>query len=503
MPVTITPAQVAAANRIGTTTEELAEVGRLLTYATTEIERYLGAAYALTSEAVVNEAARAIVGYIYDSPHASRGAAFANAVRNSGAGRMLLGYRVHRLGSTGDAVAAAQEALGSVENPVVGVAVDAGALVVTLADGSVTREDLPTGGDGIDESARTAAQEAQAAADAAQATADEKQDALMPPSPAEAQNGAATAIRGWSAQLIRVLVEAAVPQWARDATTPVPLAKVAGVIDSHGAVVNVRDGRLPGPPVAMRLGWNQSRTMSAAVFTRASLHPIDGAALGTTSGMTVPPFPPALDTDATLYLGLWLAGDPLVEDIAGGVAFTGKTALTVNGVAGHFRTSTLRLPQSVVGATIRVVTGGARILTEDDLAGLGGGTPGTTHTYAFDTTSPTFVATGITVPTGKPLMYVSARDFEWDHDTQAIDRTYERTASATVDIPELETATARATGDDAVTNPEAATDDHRGAVFRLGNFDVQLIMDSARQLLIGFPSAAANSRLSGTLVVKV
>ena len=506
MPVTLTTAELAAANRIGDSTEELAEVERLRSYAIAELKRYLGAAYGTAPDAIVNEAARAIVGYIFDAPLASRGAAYANAVRNSGAGRMLLGYRVHRAGSTGDAVAAAQEAVGTPGNPVVNVEVEAGAIVVSFADGSTRTEALPAGSDtpdgpAVDQTARDAAQAAQAAADAAQATADEKQDQLMPPSTAEAENATATTIRGWTAALLRVLVEAIVPAWARDNATPVPLAKVAGLIDGHGAVVNVRDGRLPGPPVAVRLGWSQSRTMSAAVFTRAGQHPIDGAEVGTSSGVTVPPFPPALDTDPTLYLGLWTPGDPDVEEIAGGIGFAGKAPLTVNGVAGHYRTSSLRLPATVVGTTIRLVTGGARILTENDLAGLGG-PPTVLGEYAFSVNNGNFVSTGITVPSDRPALHVSARDFEWDHDTQAIDRTYERTATALVDIAELGTATARAAGDPAVTNPADRTDDHRGCVIRLGNFEVQAAMTAGRVLLLGFPAGAANSVLSGTLVVK-
>ena len=42
-----------------------------------------------------------IVGYLFDQPTASRGSAFANAIRNSGAGRMLLPYTIHRAGPVG------------------------------------------------------------------------------------------------------------------------------------------------------------------------------------------------------------------------------------------------------------------------------------------------------------------------------------------------------------------------------------------------------------------
>ena len=333
MPVTITTAELAAANRIGDSAEETAEVERLRSYAVAELERYLGTAYGTAPDAILNEAARAIVGYIFDAPLASRGAAYANAVRNSGAGRMVLGYRIHRAGSTGEAVAAAQEAVGTPANPVTDVVVDSGTLTVSYANGDTesypiggavdfttvdfrvawrtgdvlfeasdftaagdntlptiqdasergwyavwvpadvptpaqiligttalvvqglpdpvdleidgtagrywARTDTPRGllarfyseapvqiiwagdryiqspgngaGGGVDQQARTAAQAAQAAADAAQAKADANADKLMPATPSEAEGGTATAIRGWTAALIRAAVNAVLP----------------------------------------------------------------------------------------------------------------------------------------------------------------------------------------------------------------------------------------------------------------------------------------------------
>lgn len=104
MAVTITAAALAAAIRVGTSGEETAEVTRLLAYATEAVERYLGDAFDDTPDEVANEAVVRIVGYLYDQPTATRGAAFADSIRNSGAGRMLLPYRVHRAGSTAAAV---------------------------------------------------------------------------------------------------------------------------------------------------------------------------------------------------------------------------------------------------------------------------------------------------------------------------------------------------------------------------------------------------------------
>ena len=101
MAVSITVAALASAIRVGDSAEEVAQVTRLLEYAETAIVRHLGDEYAVTPEAIVDEVVVRIVGYLYDQPTASRGAAFANAIRNSGAGRMLLPYVIHRAGPVG------------------------------------------------------------------------------------------------------------------------------------------------------------------------------------------------------------------------------------------------------------------------------------------------------------------------------------------------------------------------------------------------------------------
>lgn len=103
MAVTLTAAQLAAAIRLGSTTEETAEATRLLGYATEAISRHLGDAYATAPAPVVNEATIRLAAYLYDQPTVSRGDGFANAMRNSGAGRILLPYRVHRAGTTAEA----------------------------------------------------------------------------------------------------------------------------------------------------------------------------------------------------------------------------------------------------------------------------------------------------------------------------------------------------------------------------------------------------------------
>lgn len=101
MAVTLTVAQLSAALRLGDTTEETAEATRLLAYATEAISRHLGTAYATTPAVVVNEAAIRLAACLFDQPNAGRGDSHANAMRSSGAARMLLPYRIHGLGRAG------------------------------------------------------------------------------------------------------------------------------------------------------------------------------------------------------------------------------------------------------------------------------------------------------------------------------------------------------------------------------------------------------------------
>ena len=78
---------------------------------------------------------------------------------------MLLPYRVHRLGLT-EGIAEAQAAVGTVGNPVTGLAVQGDQLVVTFEDGSTDALDLPAGQDAEDQTARDAAAAAQSEIDA-------------------------------------------------------------------------------------------------------------------------------------------------------------------------------------------------------------------------------------------------------------------------------------------------------------------------------------------------
>ena len=81
-------------------------------------------------------------------PNAARSDGYANAMRNSGAARLLLPYRIHRAGSTAQVIADAQTAVGTTGNPVIDVEVTGGLLVVTFADGTTETHPLPAGGSG-------------------------------------------------------------------------------------------------------------------------------------------------------------------------------------------------------------------------------------------------------------------------------------------------------------------------------------------------------------------
>ena len=168
MAVTITAVELAAALRLGDSAEETAEATRLLAYATEAVTKHVSPA----PDVVHNEAVRRIAGYLFDMPEAARGDAYANALRNSGAARILLPYRIHRAGYS-DAVAVAQEAVGTVGNPVTGIDVTGTTLTVTFADGTTETHTLPAGGGGgVDQTARDSATNAQNAASAAQGEID-------------------------------------------------------------------------------------------------------------------------------------------------------------------------------------------------------------------------------------------------------------------------------------------------------------------------------------------
>ena len=442
MAITLTVAEVSAAIRLGSSTEETAESMRLLTYVMAAISRHLGDAYEDAPEVIVNEAAIRLAGYLFDQPNAGRGLSFANAGRNSGAWAILLPFRVHRAGTTGEAVAAAQEAVGTTGNPVINVAVVGADLVITFADGTTRDEPLPgmTGGDGTDQTARDAAADAQATADGATTSAANAQaeidaheaaphntDATARTAAANAQSAiedhertthntdttardaaaagqgaiaaheraphntdttartAASAAQGRADDAFALadgkVDPAGAASAAREVTVdwaeaenpdPIPAPKLVNVVNAHEDIVNVLDGRLPGLPVNMRLGWSQREDFIAADFARPS-PPIGGSIAGMSDGLAAPPFPPGLASDPTLFLGVWLAGDPdVVELSGGGVQFGNQRSLTldagkVGGTPGVYLVSTARL-RPLEGTIFSATITGPRLVTESDLA---------------------------------------------------------------------------------------------------------------------------------------
>ena len=114
MALTLTQAELSAAIRLGDSTEEVAEATRLLTYVIEPLsEQHLGDAYEDAHLRPLSTKRRSALPDICSINRTQAvELSFANAGRNSGAWTILLPYRVHRAGTTGDAVAAAQEAMG-------------------------------------------------------------------------------------------------------------------------------------------------------------------------------------------------------------------------------------------------------------------------------------------------------------------------------------------------------------------------------------------------------
>ena len=108
MAITITAPELAAALRLGDSDEEVREVIRLLAYASEAVTQNAPE----TPENSSNEAVVRLAAYLFDQPTTSRGA-YANAMRNSGAARILFPYRIHRAGSTEEAIQTAQSAVGT------------------------------------------------------------------------------------------------------------------------------------------------------------------------------------------------------------------------------------------------------------------------------------------------------------------------------------------------------------------------------------------------------
>ena len=159
MAVTLTAAQLASRLRTGNTADELAEVQYFLGYATDAVIKYAPDA----PDTVHNEATRLLASYLYDAPTVTGGDRFANALRNSGAARTLLPYRIHRAGNIadGDIQATAAEALAAAEIVALLEALAGNARLNAAAlrsiSGQINRElgsdDWQTGGGGMADNA--------------------------------------------------------------------------------------------------------------------------------------------------------------------------------------------------------------------------------------------------------------------------------------------------------------------------------------------------------------
>ena len=263
MAVSVTVTELAGAIRAGSTALETAEITRIREYAIEAIGRHLGASYDDAPETVLNEATIRLTGYIYDKPTSARGAAWANAGRNSGAWSTLLPYVIHRAGGTAEATAAAQAAMGSADNPVIEVTVDAGAgtITVSFADGTTRTDTLPAGmgGSGTDQTARDAAAAAQGTADSAESRSESnaaKADATVGRVPG----------RGWSSALSgRVWLRDQPPE-RTPMTADEPAVEDRQMIDHSGTgsagTVELRSGR---PRTTAHRGMGMTEHLQAQV----------------------------------------------------------------------------------------------------------------------------------------------------------------------------------------------------------------------------------------------
>ena len=141
MAITLTIAELVDELRVGSSPEELAKVTRLHGYASEAVIRHASGA----TDAAHNEAVVRLAAYLYDQPSVTRADGVSKALRSSGAARILLPYRLHRAGTTAEAVSVA-EASGSAGNPVIDVSVIANTLTVTYSDGTSASFPLAVGG---------------------------------------------------------------------------------------------------------------------------------------------------------------------------------------------------------------------------------------------------------------------------------------------------------------------------------------------------------------------
>ena len=346
----VTVGELAVALRI--TTDPAAEVPepersileRLQSWAEAEIQgRAPGAPGNARDQALV-----VLAGYVYDRPTTQRGSAYANAWENSGTADILRRW-VQRRGvilehDTGQG-SQRQEAPGQAPgNPV-----DQGA-VRAIVDQEVEpwahRDNPDLIPDAKLPDPPTVPDVPDVAPWAHQGNPDPIPDSKLPDPPMVPD------VATWA--------EADNPDLIPDAKLPSrPAALPLGA-------------SVPAPPRAMRIGWAQDTAIVETVFVRAGQHPIDGVAVGTTAGTDAPPAPPAIDTDPTLYMAVWIAGAAVdatrIHDGPANLtdAFTAAGALTVEGVAGHVYVSAERL-RHATRRRISVVQPGSAVLGAADV----------------------------------------------------------------------------------------------------------------------------------------
>ena len=179
MAVTLTVDELRGALRAGSDADEVADVTRLHAFATEAVVKHVSTA----PDVVHNEAAIRVASYLFDQPATARGAAFANALQNSGAASILLPYRQHRAGSVAKAT---------------------------------TTATTPAPAGGVTEARVAELIEAHRALPNVHHTPPAQP---MPATPAEAAGGTSTTIRAWTAKLVRSAIEAVVPAVFRTGNT--------------------------------------------------------------------------------------------------------------------------------------------------------------------------------------------------------------------------------------------------------------------------------------------
>ena len=189
-------------------------LGRVLATSNAMVDAYAPDA----PDAIADEAVVRLAGYLYDSDPSGNSPGGPAAMRASGAASLLAPYRVRRGGLIG------AEQASSAPTP-------------------------STGGPGVDQTARDAIAAEMMAREAADTRIETKADnalnRLMPPSNNEADAATATTIRGWTAALIRRVVEAIVPSWARADDPPEVGSVASGSITGAKLAPDVAELLLP------------------------------------------------------------------------------------------------------------------------------------------------------------------------------------------------------------------------------------------------------------------